>query len=105
MQALGAQIQGSGKFYLSLSSELSPNAIRITLRSIQTTSTSGEGSGSAIFVEADHPTDKDPTHYTSVFSNGFSEISEKMWMVSKDDAAIDGEAAAFLSDLDSSLRY
>ena len=99
LKSLEDEIQGSGKFYLSLSSDLPPNGIRVTIRSVQVKLAGGEELGSAIFIEADRPIDKESGQYTSARSNRFAEMSEQMWMLPKDGSATD-QIRGFLSDLD-----
>jgi hypothetical protein len=96
-QALTDQIQLSGKFSLWTGklSELPSDGIYITVRSIQVKKTDGEELGSAIFVEADRPSGKDPGY--------FKVIRETMWMIPKG-GSVDDATRGFLAEVDKELE-
>ncbi len=97
-RSLADEIQLSGKFYLwtGNSDALPPNGVRIMVRSIQVKLSKGSELGSAIFVEADRPSAKDPGYYKVV--------SEQMWMIQKDDSVAD-ETRGFLAKVDRALEH
>jgi hypothetical protein len=95
-QSLADEIQLSGKFSLWTGklSELPPDGVCITVRSIQVKTTNGEELGSAIFVEADRASGRDPGY--------FKVIRETMWMLPKDGSVADA-TRGFLADVDKKL--
>ena len=95
--SLADQIQLSGKFYLwtGKESELPRIGVRLLLRAVPVKMDDGSDIGSAIFVEADHLSAKDPGYYKSV--------AEQMWMIPKDDSVAD-DTLKFLADLDRALH-
>jgi hypothetical protein len=96
-QALADEIQLSLKFSLWTGKlfELPSNGICITVRSVQVKMTDGKELGSAIFVEAERPSGKDPGY--------FKVIRETMWMIPKDGSVTD-VARGFLADVDKRLE-
>jgi hypothetical protein len=95
-QSLADEIQLSAKFSLWAGklSELPSNGVCIFVRSIQVKTTNGEELGSAIFIEADRPSGKDPGY--------FKIIRETMWMIPEDGSVAD-VARGFLADVDKKL--
>jgi hypothetical protein len=96
-KSISDEIQLSGKFYLWTrdSSEFPLSGVRIIVRSIQVKLKTGEELGSAIFVEADRASVKDP-EYSKV-------VLEEMWMIPKDDSVAD-QTRGFLAELNRILE-
>lgn len=96
-KSLADEIQLSGRFYLWTGKyyDLPPNGVRIMVRSIQVKLRNGNELGSAIFAEAERPSDKDPGYYKVV--------SEQFWMIPKDDSVAD-ETRGFLAEVDRALK-
>jgi hypothetical protein len=96
-KSLADEIQLSGKFYLWTGKyyDLPPNGMRIMVRSIQVELRSGAALGSAIFVDAERPSVKDPGYYRVV--------SEQLWMIPKDDSVAD-QTRGFLAEVDRALE-
>ena len=61
--------------------ELPPNGVVITVRSIQVKLANGGELGSAVFVEAERPSGKDPGYY--------KEVTQSMKMIPKNDSVAD----------------
>ena len=95
-QSLADEIQLSGKFSLWTGklSQLPSVGVCIIVRSIQVKTTNGEELGSAIFVEADRSSGKDPGY--------FKVIRETMWMIPKDGSVADA-TRGFLTEVDKKL--
>jgi hypothetical protein len=94
--SLADEIQLSAKFSLWTGklSELPSNGVCIFVRSIQVKTTNGEELGSAIFIEADRASGKDPGY--------FKIVRETMWMIPKDGSVAD-ETRGFLVEVDKKL--
>jgi hypothetical protein len=91
-KSLADEIQLSSRFYLWTGKyDLPPNGVRIMVRSIQVKLHNGNELGSAIFVEAERPSGKDPGYYKVV--------SEQLWMIPKDGSVAD-ETRGFLAEVD-----
>ncbi len=97
-KSLSDEIELSSGFYLWTGnySDFPPNGVRIMVRSIQVKLRNGNELGSAIFVEADRPSTKDPGYYKVV--------SEQTWMIPKDDSVAD-ETRGFLAELSRALEH
>lgn len=95
-QSLADEIQLSGKFsmWTGKLSELPSDGVCIFIRSIQVKTTNGEELGSAMFIEADRASGKDPGY--------FKVIRETMWMIPKDGSVADA-ARGFLAEVDKKL--
>jgi len=96
-KSLADEIQLSGKFHLWTGklSELPPNGVVITVRSSQVKLASGSELGSAIFVEAERPSGKDPGYY--------KEVTESVEFIPKNDSVAD-ETRSFLAAVGRALE-
>jgi hypothetical protein len=97
-RSLSDEIQLSGGFYLwkiAKNGDLPPSGVRITVRSIQIRLHKGDEMGSAIFVEAERPSGKDPGYYKVV--------SELLSMIPKDGSVAD-ETRSFLATVARALE-
>jgi hypothetical protein len=95
-RSLSDEIQLSAQFYYwQGKDDLPPNAVRIMVRSIKVQLDKGSELGSAIFVEADRPSTKDPGYYKV--------IAEQRFMIPKNVSVAD-ETRGFLADVDRNLK-
>lgn len=93
-KSLADEIQLSSRFYLWTGKYLPSSGVRIMVRSIQVKLQNGDELGSAIFVEAEHPSSKDPGYYKVV--------AEQFWMIPKGDSVGD-QTRGFLAEVDRAL--
>lgn len=95
-RSLADEVQLSARFTLWTGNpyDLPTNGVRVLLRSIQVTSGSRD-LGSAIFVEAQRQSVKDPGYYEV--------ITEQLWMIPKDNSVAE-ETRFFLAKMDRALE-
>jgi hypothetical protein len=94
-QSLADEIQLSGNFYMWPGKVLPQNGVRITVKSIRITLKNGNELGSAIFIEAECPSGKDPGY--------FRVVSAQLMMIPKD-ASVADETRSFLASVDRELK-
>jgi len=96
-KSLADEIQLSGKFYFWTGKyyDLPPSGVRITVRAIPVTLRNGNELGSAIFIEAERPSGKEPGYYKI--------LSEEMWMIPTDGSVSD-DTRGFLAEVDRALE-
>jgi hypothetical protein len=96
-KSLSDEVQLSGKFYYWTGKyyDLPANGVRIMVRSKQIKLSNGDELGSAIFVEADRPSGKDPGYYRVLF--------EQFSMIPKDHSVADS-TRGFLAEVDRALE-
>jgi len=96
-KSLGDEITLSGRFYFwtGKNDDLPPNGVRIRLSSIQVKLQNGDGLGSAIYVEAERLSSRDPG-YCKV-------VSQQLLMIPKDFSVAD-DTRAFLAEVERVLE-
>jgi hypothetical protein len=96
-RSLADEITLSGRFYLwtGKNDSLPPNGVLISVASIQITLHNGSDLGSAICVEAERPSSRDP---------GYNKlVSQHMLMIPKDSSVADN-TRAFLAEVERGLE-
>src|SRR5439155_24025050 len=98
--SLSDEIQLSGKFFesgnLANPVRVPTNGVRIVVRPMPVKLLDGNELGSAIFVEADRPSAKDPGYYKGV--------TEQTWMIPKDGSVAD-QTRRFVAEVDRVLDH